>query len=188
MKEQYVISIMSHDGIGIVQAVSHAINEMGGEIADLRQSVLRGYFTMILLAAFDSSTTAPAIRERLARVRVPGIPPLEVSVIAAADDAAKEEANPLANAYVLTASGAQQAGLVAKVSALCAENGINILDLSTAVAQGRYIMILIVDPGPLAGDIGQLHHKLERFGAEHELTLVLQHYDVFRATNEVGIR
>jgi len=188
LKEQYVISIMSHDGIGIVHAVSRAINEMGGEIADLRQSVLRGYFTMILLASFDAATTAQAIKERLAQVRVPGIPPLEVSGIAAGEAVAPEEANPLANAYVLTASGEQQAGLVAKVSALCAENGMNILDLSTAVTQRRYIMILIVDPGPLANDIAQLHRKLERFGSQNELTLVLQHYDVFRATNEVGIR
>ncbi len=40
---------MSRDGIGIVYAVSHAISRMVGDIADLRQSVLRGYFTMILL-------------------------------------------------------------------------------------------------------------------------------------------
>ena len=185
--QQFVISIMSHDGIGIVYAVSHAIGQMGGEIADLRQSVLRGYFTMILLAAFPPDATTAGIKARLGEVAVPGIPPLEVSVIAAEQVGPAEEGGALANAYALTASGEQRAGLVAQVSAFCARHGINILDLSSAVAQGQYTMILIVDLGQQQ-DIQALRAQLGDFACERGLTLVLQHYDVFRATNEVGTR
>ena len=45
---------MSIDRIGIVHEISRAISELQGNIADIRQSVLCGYFSMILLAAFPA--------------------------------------------------------------------------------------------------------------------------------------
>ena len=53
----FFLSISSRDRIGIVYQVSSAISELGGDIADLRQSVLRGHFTMILLASFPDTVT-----------------------------------------------------------------------------------------------------------------------------------
>jgi predicted amino acid-binding ACT domain protein len=184
---QFVISITSRDRIGIVHQVSSAISELGGDIADLRQSVLRGHFTMILLAAFPNSVTQDEVERRLCGLNVTGLPALQFSILPADDVPKAEGESSLENAYVLTASGQDRIGFVATVSAFCARHGINILDLSTAVDNGSYTMILLVDLDRCTEDAGALRHELERFQEETGLQVVLQHYAILSATNEVGI-
>ena len=183
----FMISVMSRDRIGIVYQVSSAVNALGGNIADLRQSVLRGYFAMILLAFFPSEVTRDLIRSRLSALRVGDGPALEVGVQEAPDATVADGAGALQEAYVLTASAEDRLGLVATISAFCAENDINILDLSTAIQEGTYTMILLVDLSRCP-DVGDIRRKLRRFGDETGLAVVLQHYDIFRVTNEVSLR
>jgi predicted amino acid-binding ACT domain protein len=183
----FFLSISSRDRIGIVYQVSSAISALGGDIADLRQSVLRGHFTMILLASFPATVTQRQIQRRLDALNVAGVPPLQVNVLTADDVPDSETEADLENAYVLTASGQDRIGFVATVSAFCARNGINILDLSTAVADGAYTMILLVDLAHCPDDVGALRQKLERFQQETGLQVVLQHYAILAATNEVSI-
>jgi predicted amino acid-binding ACT domain protein len=176
---------MSRDRVGIIYDVSSAISEMQGDIADLRQSVLRSYFTMILIASFPEGATEDAIWHQIDAINREGVPPLEITVRQVDDAGPAEDDFVLENAYVLTASGRDRIGFVATVSSFCAQNGINILDLSTAVDDGTYIMILLVDLGPC--NVGEIRHKLGRFGQEMGFNVVLQHYDIFKATQEVSI-
>jgi glycine cleavage system transcriptional repressor len=182
--QQFVISITSRDRIGIVRDVSSAISELRGDIADLRQSVLCGYFTMILIAAFPAEVAAETIRHRLIAINTPDRPALEITV-SRAEGLAADETGALENAYVLTASGPDRIGFVATVSSFCARQQINILDLSTAVADGSYIMMLLVDLSRC--DTGDIRRRLKQFGQETGFNVVLQHYDVFKATQEVGV-
>jgi glycine cleavage system transcriptional repressor len=186
-KKLFVISIMSRDRIGIVYQVSSAISELEGDIADIRQSVLRGYFTMILLASFPASTTPDQARRALLALNVAGEPSLEVTVKQADDTLATGKVADLDNAYVLTASGPDRIGFVATVASFCAKHSMNILDLSTVVDGSSYVMMLLVDLEQCPEDIGEIRHKLARFGEETELTIVLQHYRIFSAANEVGV-
>jgi predicted amino acid-binding ACT domain protein len=62
----------------------------------------------------------------------------------------------------------------------------NILDLSTAVSKGAYTMIFLVDLSQ-RGDISDIRRQLQVFGQETGLRLVLQHYAIFKATNEVNL-
>jgi glycine cleavage system transcriptional repressor len=186
MDRQFAISIMSRDRVGIIYEVSSAISELQGDIADLRQSVLRGYLTMILLATFPAGVSADMIRSKLTAINREGVPPLDISIQQAHEAAPADDASVLENAYVLTASGKDRIGFVATVSSFCARNGINILDLSTAVDDGTYIMILLIDLRS-CGDIGEIRRRLKRFGQETAFNVVLQHYDIFKATQEVSI-
>jgi predicted amino acid-binding ACT domain protein len=185
--KQFFLSISSRDRIGIVYQVSSAISELDGDIADLRQSVLRGYFTMILLASFPPAVSLREIEARLDALNVAGLPPLLFSVLPADEMPDPGTDGVPKDAYVLTASGQDRIGFVAAVSAFCARNGINILDLSTAVADGAYTMILLVDLAKCPDDVGTLRLKLDRFQDEMELQVVLQHYAILAATNEVSI-
>jgi len=188
----YVITVMSRDRVGIVRDVSTAISEIEGDIADLRQSVLGGYFTMILLATFPPAQSVESIRQKLTLVNLSSTTPLEIVVKRVTEAAVGEAASPDAT-YVLTASGEDRIGFVAAVSGFCARNDINILDLSTTVAEGQYVMILLVDLSRSLheGDARQpaglerIHENLKQFGQETGLNVVLQHYDIFKATNEI---
>ena len=177
---------MSRDRVGIISDVSKALSELNGNIAEVRQSVLRGYFTMILLASFPAAVTQRMIERKLAGVDAHSETPLEAAV-------EKIEASPSlpppadpANAYVLTATGADQIGFVASVTSLCAGHQINILDMSTTVSNGEYVMILVVDLDRCSS-IGEVRRDLQSFASATGLKLVLQHYDIFRAVNEINL-
>ena len=116
--KDYVISVMCRDRVGLIYEISSAISELGGDIADLRQSVLRGHFTMILLASFPTTVTQQEIDRRLTALNVAGLPPLHVSILPADDAPDAETQDTLENAYVLTASGRDRIGFVATVSAI----------------------------------------------------------------------
>lgn len=182
-----MVSVMSRDRVGIVHDVSQALSELQGDIADLRQSVLRGYFTMILHVSCASGTTAEDVEEKLAEVSQRSAYPLQVCVaILEGEQEAAPEAD-LGHAYVLTASGEDRIGFVAGVTRFCAENGVNILDLSTAVAEGSYTMILLVDLSS-TDSLETLRKALDAFRDQTGLQVVLQHHDLFRATNEISMR
>jgi len=198
----YVIAVMSRDRIGIIAEVAGAVSALGGDIADTRQSVLCGYFTMLLLARFPAGVSGNAIEQAIqaashASPYDRGAPRLEVIVRQADPAALAEAAAPgtmptgtmptgTGHRYLLTARGPDRVGFVAAVSAFCSANGLNILDLSTTVFQGDYIMMLLVDVSR-CGDLDDLRRRLKAFGEQAGLSAVLQHEAIFRATNEVDV-
>ncbi|MFZ5912490.1 MAG: glycine cleavage system protein R [Chloroflexota bacterium] len=185
-REQFVISIMSRDRVGIIYEISKALSELGGNIADVRQSVLSGYFTMILLASFPSKVTKRAVERKLAEVDANSETVIESAVKRIeAGDRVLPSTTP-ENAYVLTASGIDRVGIVAQVSYFCVAHNINILYLSTTVSDGAYVMILALDLDH-CGSISQVRSDLQELARETGLKLVLQHYDIFRAVNEINL-
>ena len=190
-RSMYVITVMSRDRVGIVRDVSTAISSIQGDISDLRQSVLGGYFTMILMATFPTRGSRESIQQTLARVNQTSATPLEIVVKRVTEPVVGQAAPPDAT-YVLTASGPDRIGFVSAVSGFCARHNMNILDLSTTVGDGQYVMILLVDLSRcLTGGAGQfadleaIQSDLRRFGEESGLNVVLQHNDIFKATNEI---
>lgn len=185
-QQQFVISIMSRDRVGIVYEVSRAISDLGGNIADIRQSVLCGYFTMILLAFFPANVDARAIERKLAEVDAHSDTAIDATVKKVEDVTLPSSSAYPANTYVLTATGTDKIGFVATVTSFCVRHAINILDLSTTISSGAYIMILIVDLSHVVS-ISAVRHDLLQFSTETSLKVVLQHYDIFRAMNEISL-
>ena len=108
--ELFVISIISRDRIGIIYDVTHAISELDGNIADVRQSVLCGYFTMILLASFPPGVTLRSIERKLAEADSHSESAIEAVVRKADENAVTSGAYIPKNAYVLTATGQDRVG------------------------------------------------------------------------------
>lgn len=172
-----VISVMDKDRPGIVAEITEGISSLGGNLADLRESVLCGYFTMILVADFPSDLSEEQVRSALAEATSSNI-----SVARHAGEMV--ESNPSEHAYVLSAVGQDRVGLVAQVSRFCCEHGINILDLASHVEADQYTMMLQVDLEK-APSMEQFNDELAAFAASSGLNIALQHNDIFRATNEI---
>jgi glycine cleavage system transcriptional repressor len=184
--QSFVISIMSRDRVGIVYEVSSALAGLQGNIADIRQSVLCGYFTMIFLVSFPPEVTRRAIERRLAQVDSGSETAISFMVEEMAPGIPAGSTPIPPDAYVLTAAGADQVGIVANVSAFCVKHAINILDLSTTSAAGEYAMVLIVDLSRCVSVQG-VRQDLQEFSRGAGLRVVLQHYDIFRAVNEINL-
>lgn len=174
---QYMISILSRDNVGIVSDVAQAIGALNGDIADLRESVLRGYFTMILLVEFEEAISAETIQAALQS------DDRHISIQPVSDLPDQTDAMPDAQ-YVLTASGPDRIGFVATVTNFCTQQRINILDISTTRADGDYVMILELDLTQ-AASLVDIRYQLQRFAQQNGIRTVLQHQDIFKATNEI---
>jgi predicted amino acid-binding ACT domain protein len=181
---EYIISITSRDRIGIVYEISSALASLQGNIADSRQSVMCGYYTMILRASFPAAVSQADIEGKLAEVNANSDTALNI-LVNQVDDNLLNAVDPR-NDYVLTASGADQVGFVARVSGFCVEHCINILDLSTTISDGEFIMMLEIDLSRCAS-IREVRQALADFGREHGLKVVLQHNDIFKAVNEISL-
>src|SRR3954453_21863690 len=64
----YIVTVTAADRVGIVYSVAGTIRDEGGNILELSQTVMRGYFTIILDVAFsgprDPKALVASIAER----------------------------------------------------------------------------------------------------------------------------
>jgi glycine cleavage system transcriptional repressor len=181
-KQQFIISIMAEDRVGIVADVTEVIRQLGGNLADLSQTVLRGYFTMIVIATFPNDVAHDKIRKALQALDPDT--PFEIGVKTTPAKLAPEPDVYAGDRYVLTAVGPDRIGLVAAVAGCMKERHINIVDLTTRVVDGMYTMILMLALPPDT-DIPGLKTEIADALANVGIQVQLQHYDIFRATNEV---
>jgi glycine cleavage system transcriptional repressor len=111
-----VISVMAKDRPGIVAEVTEGISALGGNLADLRESVLCGYFTMILIAGFPETVSVAQVESGLAAAT-------DSKVSVERYEGSLTELTNDENAYVLSAVGRDRVGLVAQVSRFCLDRG-----------------------------------------------------------------
>jgi ACT domain-containing protein len=61
-----VITVVGKDRVGIIAGVSNTLAANSVNILDISQTILQGYFTMIMLTEIDSSVISiPVLQEKL---------------------------------------------------------------------------------------------------------------------------
>lgn len=180
---KFVISVMSKDRPGIIADITTVILNMNGDLADLNQSVLGGYFSMILIADFDEQVTVKTLESGFAKIE--SETSLEAIVKEIDGDHTLNETVLPSETYVVTAQGVNRKGLVKVLGDFFYTHDINVLDLVTARSEKMYTMIFQVDLSHIES-MKDLRRELELLESEEDLDLVLQHNDIYKATNEVG--
>ena len=180
----YVVDVMSDDHPGIVAAVTNAVETLNGNIDSCSQTVLGGYFTLIMIvslpqpidsdelarrvAAADSDTAAYQVLVRPARLALAPPPPGGV------------------DRFVITAFGRDQPGIVRRFSQYLAGKDINITDLF-GDRQGEDFVLIGQLEVPSHWDIRMLQADLEQMGSELGFAVKLQHENIFVATNQLRL-
>ena len=182
MSRQMIISVMSKDRTGIVADVTGAIYELGGDLADLNQSTLGGYLTMILFATFDQDVSPAMLMAKIDAIESPTILDVVAREIDVAPDPTLSELPP--KTYIMTTQGLNRKGLVYGISSFCFEYDINILDLATTIKGDIYTMVLQLDLSRVES-IAEVREALAVYAREQNLQIVLQHHDLFKVTNEI---
>ncbi|TKB12142.1 glycine cleavage system protein R [Desulforhopalus sp. IMCC35007] len=185
MRKQMIISVMSKDRPGIIASITGAIYKLGGDVADLNQTVLCGYLTMILNASFEESVTKEDLHAAISHIKTNC--KFEVSIKELASGDTLETSGPPEDTYILTVQGPNKGGIVHGISQFCFDHNINIFDLATTLKDGQYTMALQLDLKTCTCPIGELQQKLETYSAENDLTVMMQHNDIFQVTNEITL-
>jgi len=64
-----VISVIGHDRTGIIYKVSKILYEADVNIEDISQTVMQGYFTMIMLVTIPQTISVSELKERLGELK-----------------------------------------------------------------------------------------------------------------------
>ncbi len=81
--------------------------------------------------------------------------------------------------------GADQKGIIAKISSMLFEHDANILDVQQKVMDGIFVMTLLADLKDCTMATEDLRHTLEAMGKEIGLTVMLQSEKVIKAMQRV---
>lgn len=185
MQRQMVITVMLKDRTGIIADVTGAIYKLNGDLADINQSLLCGYLTMTLIATFTDDINGEDVRQQLSTIESEDTFEAIIQEINTPLHSSAESGLP-PKTYIVTAQGKNRSGLVYGISSFCYERDINILDLSTTLSDDQYTMVLQLDLSKIA-DIKKLRQELDDYADTAGMHVMMQHYDIFRVTNEVTL-
>ena len=175
----YVLNVMADDRPGIVAAVAGAVAKLGGSIDECSQTVLNGYFTLIMIVSLPGptgpATLADTVRSAERNLQVMACPFAELPSPA-----------PGAEKFVITAFGHDQPGIVLRFSQYLAGKDINITDFYADRKHADFVLISQVEIPP-QWDLALLQADLEELGNEMGFTVRLQHENIFVATNQLRL-
>ena len=86
---------------------------------------------------------------------------------------------------VVTVTGTDKRGIIAKVSGFLAERDVNIEDISQTILGDKFAMIMIVDISDSGKKIAELVKECEEMGKSIGMSVRLQHEDIFYAMHNV---
>lgn len=86
---------------------------------------------------------------------------------------------------IVTVIGKDTVGIIAFVSALLAEKGVNVLDITQTVLQGYFTMIMVVDVTGCIPSFSELSAELKTRGAERGLDIRIQREDIFETMHRI---
>lgn len=86
---------------------------------------------------------------------------------------------------IITVIGKDKSGIIAKVSGLLAEYGVNIEDISQTIVQGNFTMIMLCGMESAKLGIKELGEKLKVLGEEIGVSILVQHEDIFNVMHKI---
>lgn len=147
------ITAVGADRPGIVAAITAALLDLGGNLADARAALLRGSFATVLVVSLPDDVSVDQVRAALAPVAT------ELGLGVWIGPAAPPSGHGH-DRCVISVYGADRPGIVHAVTAALAAHAINVVDLSSQVvgAPPIYALAIAADlPAPLvAADVERI--------------------------------
>ena len=86
---------------------------------------------------------------------------------------------------VITVTGKDTVGIIAKVSTICAEKGANILEITQSVLSEYFAMIMLADINNLKVPFSEFVDELAQIGKNAGLDIHAMHEDIFNTMHHI---
>ena len=86
---------------------------------------------------------------------------------------------------IVTVIGKDRVGIIADVTVLLAQYGVNVLDISQTVLQEYFTMIMLVDAAQCTVPFADLARTLDEAGTQRDLQIRAQREDIFNAMHRI---
>ena len=86
---------------------------------------------------------------------------------------------------VITVMGKDTVGIVAKVSAYCADNSINVTDVSQTILDDVFVMLMMVDLKKSSVSLADFGAEMKHIGEQLGVVIYVVHEDVFNSMHRI---
>ncbi|MBP3414158.1 MAG: ACT domain-containing protein [Clostridia bacterium] len=86
---------------------------------------------------------------------------------------------------VLTVIGKDMVGILAGVSGICAETGVNVMEVTQSILQDMFAMIMLVDISDSNVPFDELSARLAKYGDDNALSIRIMHEDIFNSMHRI---
>jgi len=182
----YILNVLSDDHPGIVASVGIAIQRLEGNIDACSETVIQGYFTLIMIVSLPQPIDPDELAEAVAITRKNRENYQVVARKFLPPPASHVQQQPVER-FVLTAHGRDRQDILLCLTQYLAGKDINILDLFVDRPGEDFVLISQVEI-PRRWNLSDLRTDLEEIARENGFDIHLQHENVFVATNQLRLR
>lgn len=86
---------------------------------------------------------------------------------------------------VITVIGKDMVGILAKVSGICAEKNVNVIEVTQSIMQDLFAMIMMVDASACNTSFSELADELSKLGDDMGLKIHVMHEDIFNSMHRI---
>jgi ACT domain-containing protein len=91
----------------------------------------------------------------------------------------------LSQICIVTVTGADRVGIVARLATVMAKANINIVDINQKIMEDYFVMTMAVDIGRASVDMGQIRKRLDQVGKQMALKITIQDENIFKAMHRI---
>ena len=181
---RYVISVLIADRPGILRDITSTVTDLGANIDGIRQTVVAGYFTVMLTATLPATISATNVQQRMLKP----FPAGDASITVVPYDFKRVTPASTGERYMVTLTGDDHTGILEAVTAFFAERKINIEDWNVEFSGAGVTHVTHVGQisVPDLLDIKQVQIEFRHLAQKLQLKAGIQHEYIFRAISEVG--
>lgn len=187
MPKQYIITLTASNRVGIFAAVATALAELGGELQEVKQTLLDKFFTMIVSAEFPEHRDADVIVDHLrGRCERFGI---EITLKDPSNEVLTSDLEEDVGRHLLTLTGRDEPGLLSRIATRIARDRIDIAEMhAKRVDAGRSFEVVMTLVVPLTVEIAELINDLEEIGRNVGLSAWIEEQSISDEFLEIPAR
>lgn len=168
MAKEYIITMTAANRVGILSAVTKALAELGADLREASQTVVRGFFTMIFSAEFSADMDPMVITDHLQDVCRSFDIDITIKDAIAERDLAATQGSRL---FRLRLGGDNQKGVLRKLSGTIAMNRTDIAGMhAVRTKNGEGFEMFMKISAPKDFDIYLLVGELNKVGQSFNIT------------------
>lgn len=86
---------------------------------------------------------------------------------------------------IITVMGKDQVGILAKVSTVCANYNLNVLEVNQTIINTMFNMIMVVDIDNIKSNLKEFKEEMENIGKELKMKIHVMHEDIFNSMHKI---
>ena len=86
---------------------------------------------------------------------------------------------------IISVVGADQVGIIARVSAILSEQKVNIIDINQTILSGNFVMMMMIDYADAKTTIKEIRAEMDKIAKNMNVGIHVMHEEVFNAMHRI---